>query len=77
MNERDALYNIFQNLEEDRKRRKFDAFMDGFEGGLTFDLDKAYSSGDTVRYDRLLRNIKSKGIKVFRNGDGKHKLKFL
>lgn len=38
----------------------------------TVDLDKAYNS---YTYDSLLNTVKRKGFKVFRNPEGKHKLK--
>jgi hypothetical protein len=77
MNERDILYSAFRQADEQRKRRNFDAFMDGFEGGLIKNLDDTYKSGNQESYQRLLNNIKSKGIKVLRNSEGKHKLQFV
>ena len=77
MNDKDALYQVFQKAVEERKRRNFNAFMDGFEGGLIIDLDNAYASGDIEKYNKLLNNIKEQGIRVFRNSEGKHKLKFM
>lgn len=77
MNERDMLYEAFQRVNEDRKKRNFNAFMDGLEGGLTKDLDSAYASGDNERYQTLVNNIKKQGMRVFRNSEGKHKIKFI
>lgn len=77
MNDKYALYQVLQKAVEERKRRNFNAFMDGFEGGLIIDLDNAYASGDIEKYNRLLNNIKEQGIRVFRNSEGKHKLKFM
>lgn len=77
MNERDMLYQTLRMAEEKRKRDNFNAFMDAFDGGLRMDLDKAYASGDTQRYERLLNNVKAEGIRVFRNSEGKHKLKYI
>lgn len=73
-NDREILYQAFQMANEERKRRNFDAFMTGFEGGLIKDLDEAYASNDT---EKLKRNIKEKGIRIFRNSEGKHKIKFI
>ena len=55
----------------------FDAFMDGLEDGFVSDLNKAYKSGDEEQYKQMVRNIKSKGIKVLRNSQGEHKVKFI
>ncbi len=77
MNDKDALYQVFQKAVEERKRRNFNTFMDELEGGLIIDLDNAYASGDIEKYNRLLNNIKKQGIRVFRNSEGKHKLKFM
>lgn len=76
-NDRDKLYSMFNQVEEERKRRNFNAFMTGFETGLIDDLNKAYASGDIEKYNKLVANIKSKGIKVLRNSEGMHKLKFI
>lgn len=76
--EREMLYQILKMADEANKRRNFDAFMDGFEGGLIMDLDKAYASGDVKRYETLIKNIKEKtGARIFRNSEGKHKIKFI
>lgn len=77
MGEWDDLFSVFQQADEQRKRRNFDAFMKGFNGGLVYDLDNAYASGDMEKYNRLVTNIKNNGIKIFRNSEGKHKLKYI
>ena len=74
--EYDALYGAFRQAEEEQNKKKFNYFMQGLEFGLINDLDKAYQSGDMEQYQKYLTNIKSQGIRVFRNPDGKHKLKF-
>ena len=74
--EYDALYGAFRQAEEEQNKKKFNYFMQGLESGLISDLDKAYQSGDTEQYQKYLTNIKNQGIRVFRNPDGKHKLKF-
>ena len=76
-NDMEILYQAFQMANEERKRRNFDAFMTGLEGGLIEDLDKAYASNDTEQYEKLKRNLKAKGIRIFRNSEGKHKIKFI
>ena len=77
MSDRDILFQAFQEVKKDREKRNFNAFMDGLEGGLVSDLNKSWASGDNDGYQRLVSNIKAKGIRVFRNSEGKHKLKFI
>ena len=74
--DRDKLYSMLNEANEDRKRRNFNAFMDGLESGLVKDLNKAYASGDMERYNKLVSNIKARGIRVLRNSQGIHKVKF-
>lgn len=76
MDERDMLYHAFQQANEERKRNNFNAFMDGLEGGLVKDLDSSYASGDMQKYNKLVANLKNKGMRIFRNSEGKHKVKF-
>ncbi len=73
MNNYDSLYNLFRESNEQRKRRNFNAFMDGFLTGMDKDLDKYYAT-DREKYEQVLNNVKSMGIRVFRNSAGKHKL---
>lgn len=74
--EYDALYGAFRQAKEEQDKKKFNYFMQGLESGLISDLDTAYQSGDMKQYQKYLTNIKNQGIRVFRNPDGKHKLKF-
>lgn len=83
MNEYDELYDLFARGQEVQKREKFSIFMNGLVEGLTKDLDDSYAgiggivqrSGKTINYETLLSNVKAQGFKVFRNSQGKHKLK--
>lgn len=77
MSDRDILFQAFQEVQKAREKRNFNAFMDGLEGGLVNDLNNRWAAGDNEGYQRLLSNIKEKGIRVFRNSEGKHKLKFI
>ena len=77
MNKWDALYNLYKKENDEQKKRNFEVFMNTVNDGLTDDLNNAWSSGDSSRYDKLLSNVKSQGIRVFRNSDGKHKLQFI
>lgn len=73
----DDLYIYAQMVNEQRKKENFNTFMDTVDKGLTCDLDNAYASGDMKKYDDLVSNIKEKtGARIFRNSEGKHKLKF-
>ena len=73
----DKLYNIYRQTKEEREKANFKAIMGWTDYFLTDDLDKAYASGDMNEYNRMLGNIKERGIRVFRNADGKHKLKWV
>lgn len=75
--ESDYLYEMFQQAEEERKKRNINAFLSHLKDGLICDLDDAYSSGDSVRYNRLVTNIKQQGMRIYRNSDGKHKIKIV
>ena len=77
MSDRDILFQAFQEAQKDREKRNFNAFMDGLEGGLVNDLNKRWAAGDNEGYQRLLSNIKERGIRVFRNSEGKHIIKFI
>lgn len=77
MSDRDILFQAYKEIQNNREKRNFNAFMDGLEGGLINDLNKAWASGDNEKYQRLVSNIKAQGIIVFRNSEGKHKLKFI
>ena len=75
--ESDYLYEMFKQADEERKKRNLNAFFSGLKGGLICDLDDAYSSGDSIRYNRLVTNIKQQGMRIYRNSDGKHKIKIV
>ena len=70
-------FEYLQQEQEDQEIENFKYFMIGFEGGLIFDLNKAYADGDMEEYNRQVSNIKEKGIRVFRNSKGEHKVKFV
>lgn len=76
MDGKDKLFDLFQKAEQQRVKRNFDAFIAGFECGVIEDLDKKYESNDVDGYERMVSNLKSRGIKVLRNSNGKHKLKY-
>lgn len=67
---------IFQTLENQYDEKINENFIKGFEIGLVSNLDKMWLEGNTDKYNETVENIKSKGIRVFRNNDGKHKLQF-
>ena len=76
MNNYGDLYQFFLKADEERKRTNFNAFMNGFESGLVEDLNKAYKESP-AKYEKLLKNVKSKGIRIFRDNNGRHKLQFI
>lgn len=73
----DNLYDQYQNMKESQKQQNFDAIMSALDKQLTTRLDETFSVGAQEEYDKMLSNIKARGIKVFRNSEGKHKLKFI
>ncbi len=73
MTDRNKLYEAFQTAEEARKRKNFDAFLDGFESKIVEDLDR-YFVEDKNKYTVMVNNIKARGIRIFRNSQGKHKI---
>lgn len=73
----DNLYDQYQNMKESQKQQNFDAIMSAFDKQLTARLDETFSAGAQEEYDKMLSNIKARGIRVFRNSEGKHKLKFI
>lgn len=73
----DNLYDQYQNMKESQKQQNFDAIMSALDKQLTTRLDETFSAGAQEEYDKMLSNIKARGIKVFRNSEGKHKLKFM
>ena len=82
MFEYDDYYDFFMSENEIQKRKNFDVFMSSLVEGLTKDLDDSYAgivqcSGRTINYETLLNNVKAQGFKVFRNSQGKHKLKLV
>lgn len=76
MDGKDKLFDLFQKAEQRRVNRNFDTFIAGFERGVIEDLNKTYESNDADGYERLVSNLKSRGIKVLRNSNGEHKLKY-
>lgn len=75
--QKDALWDAFNQELGLHNRENFDLFFDTLDSGLVKDLDERYATGETEKYERLLNNIKEKGVRVFRDGKGKHKLKFI
>ena len=51
--------------------------MDELSSRLKDELDKTYSTGDISKYDMLCKNIKSQGMRIFRNSRGQHQIRFL
>ena len=72
----DEMYEQLKQKQEEQNKSRFNLFMSGLDKGLCKDLDDIYASGDMTRYKNVVNNMKSKGIKIFRNSTGKHKIKF-
>jgi hypothetical protein len=76
MGKYDYLFNDFKSAQEEVEKEKFNYFMIGLVSGIEADLNKAYTQGE-IRgrsYSDYLATIKSKGFKVFRNSEGKHRV---
>lgn len=76
MTDRNKLYEAFQTAKEAHRRENFDAFFDSFEGGITKDLDR-YFVEDQTQYTDMVNRLKARGIRIFRNSQGKHKIKYV
>ena len=61
------------DMYEQRKNNSFAfAFIDALNEGLASELDESYGKAE---YEFILKKVKDMGIRVFRNSNGKHKLK--
>ena len=76
MTDRNKLYEAFQNAKEQNRRENFDAFLNSFESKIVEDLDRYYVE-DQSKYTVMVNNIKARGIRVFRNSQGKHKIDYV
>lgn len=76
MIDRDKLYEAVQAAKEARRRENFNAFFDSFESGITKDLDR-YFVEDHGKYTDMVNRLKARGIRIFRNSQGKHKIKYV
>ena len=72
----DNFFDKLQSIQQEKQQRNFNAFMMGLENGLIDDLDKAFAKGDIKEYQKLCVNIKQYDIRIFRNSQGKHVIKF-
>lgn len=74
---KDFLWKVFNQEEEETRREQFNTFLDEMENGLIRGLDESYKQGNMEIYTERLNIIKEKGIKVFRDDKGKHRLEFM
>lgn len=76
MGKYDYLFNDFKSVQQELEKEKFNYFMMGFVSGIESDLNKAYVQGEIrgLTYSDYLALVKSKGFKVLRNNEGKHKV---
>ena len=76
MGKYDYLFNDFKSAQDEAEKEKFNYFMIGIVSGIESDLNKAYAQGEIrgLTYSDYLATIKSKGFKVFRNSEGKHRV---
>ena len=76
MGKYDYLFNDFKSIQQELEKEKFNYFMTGLVLGIESDLNKAYAQGEIrgLTYSDYLASVKSKGFKVLRNNEGKHKV---
>ena len=68
------LLKSFEKATKAANEQKLVTIISSMESELRFDLDRLYSQGDMEAYTKTVNNVKSRGIKVYRNGEGKHRL---
>lgn len=76
MADHNKLYEAFQTAKEAHRRENFNAFFDSFESGIVKDLDR-YFVEDQSKYTDIMNRLKAKGIRIFRNSQGKHKINYV
>lgn len=68
------LIKSFEKATKAANEQKIATFISSMESKLIFDLDRLYSQNDMEAYNKTVNNVKSQGIKVYRNSEGKHRL---
>ena len=68
------LLKSFEKANKAAKEQKLLTFITSMESKMRFDLDRLYAENDTEAYTKTVSNIKSRGIKVYRNSEGKHRV---
>lgn len=68
------LLKSFEKATKAANEQKLVAFIDGLESKLRYDLDRLYAQNDMEAYNTTVNNVKSRGVKVYRNSEGKHRL---
>ena len=76
MGKYDYLFNDFKSAQQELEKERFNYFMTGLISGIESNLNKAYAQGEIrgLAYSDYLTSVKSKGFKVLRNNEGKHKV---
>lgn len=76
MGKYDYLFNDFKSVQQELEKEKFNYFMIGLVSGIESDLNKAYVQGEIrgLTYSDYLASVKSKGFRVLRNNEGKHRV---
>ena len=74
LNNFDELYSKYKQCSEEQKRQNFNSFMEKLENSLRSDLNKAFAdgveSGNMENYNKIVNNLKARGMRIFRNGLG-------
>ena len=74
MTDYSKLIRSFEEASKSANEQKLVTFISSIESKLKYDLDRLYAQSDMEAYDKTVNNVKSRGIKVYRNSEGKHKL---
>ena len=74
MTDYSKLVKSFEKATKAANEQKIVTFISSMESKMRFDLDKLYAQNDMEAYNKTINNVKSQGIKVYRNSEGKHKL---
>lgn len=68
------LLKSFEKAKKAANDQKLVTFISSMESKMRYDLDMLYAQNDIEAYNKTVNNVKSQGIKVYRNSEGKHKL---
>ena len=68
------LLKSFEKATKAANDQKIVTIISSMESKMRYDLDMLYAQNDIEAYTKTVNNIKSRGIKVYRNNKGKHRV---